>query len=46
MSKKAVQDYNGVIYNSISDCSRKLNIPDSTISYWIKKHPEKGFKFV
>lgn len=34
---KAVQDYNGVIYNSISDCSRKLNIPDSTISYWIKK---------
>lgn len=43
---KAVQDYNGVIYNSISDCSRKLNIPDSTISYWIKKHPEKGFKFV
>ncbi len=41
-----VQGPDGIIYESLSDCSRRLNIPIATLSRWVKNKPEKGFKYL
>lgn len=46
-NRKKVKDINtGKLYNSIAECARDLNKPESTLKYWIKNHPEKGFKII
>lgn len=46
MIQKKVQGPDGTIYNSISDCARKLKTVRSVIIDWINNHIEKGFKFL
>lgn len=43
---KPVMDPIGNIYSSIKKCSIAVNVPVTTLSRWIKEHPEKGYKFV
>ena len=43
--KKGVIDPEGKEFPSIISCAKHYNIPDSTLSQWIRKYPEKGFKF-
>lgn len=38
-----IQDSSGNIYNSIKECSKELNIPETTLKYWIK-NSMNGFK--
>ena len=45
-NSKKVQDSKGSIYSSIKECASVYNVGEHTLSKWIKKHPEKGFKFV
>lgn len=40
-----VIDPKGVIYSSLSECSKVYEVSQSTIHFWITKSPEKGFKF-
>lgn len=42
---KRVIGPDGTIYDSISDCGRKVGHNSGVISVWIRKHPEKGFRF-
>lgn len=44
-SKVKVIDPNGVIYDSINSCSKNYGVDRSTLRKWIKKKPEKGFKY-
>lgn len=44
--RKRVQGPNGTIYESMKLCCEKFNIHRDTLRNWIKKHPEKGFRFV
>lgn len=43
---RKIQGPDGTIYNSISECSRILNIPDSTLGNWVRNKPKKGFKYL
>lgn len=36
----------GKVYNSIADCSRSENIPETTLKDWIYNRPEKGYKIL
>ena len=45
-NRKPVQDRYGRIFKSIKECSIEHNIPVTTLTRWIKEHPEKGFKFI
>lgn len=44
-NKVKVIDPNGVIYDSITLCSKNYRVDRSTLRKWIKKRPEKGFKY-
>lgn len=44
-NKVKVIDPNGVIYDSINSCSKNYGVDRSTLRKWIKKRPEKGFKY-
>lgn len=46
MIQKKVQGPDGTIYDSISECARKLKTVRAVIIDWINNHPEKGFKFI
>lgn len=35
----------GELYPTLSDCAKKNNITVGILRNWIKKHPEKGFRF-
>ena len=43
---KKVMDPKGVIFKSTAACAREYKVSDGTIRNWIKKSPEKGFKYV
>ena len=44
--KKRILGPDGTIYESMIECSMKLNICRDTLRKWINKKPEKGFKFI
>ena len=43
-SKKVI-DSNGTIYPSLKECGKVYGVTDRTIAYYIKRLPEKGFKY-
>lgn len=43
---KKVQGPDGTVYESTEECARQHNVTSGTIRYWIRKHPEKGYKFI
>lgn len=43
---KRVQGPDGIIYNSLRECSKNIGYSKTSIKKWIEKYPEKGFKFV
>lgn len=45
-TKKVINTINNVVYISTESCARDLGVCSATIRYWIKNHPEKGFKFL
>lgn len=42
---KQVIDSDGIIYNSLTECSKINNISIGALKRWIKEKPEKGFKY-
>lgn len=46
LHKLQIQTPNGIIYESIVQCSKELKIPETTLKNWIYNHPEKGFKIL
>ena len=45
-TKKVINTINNVVYISTESCARDIGVCSATIRYWIKNHPEKGFKFL
>ena len=43
---KKVCGPDGTIYNSTEECARIQKVTSGTIRYWIRKFPEKGFRFI
>lgn len=43
---RKVQGPDGTIYSSTEECARTHNVASGTIRYWIKKLPNKGYKFI
>lgn len=43
---KKVKGPNGIIYDSLSDCSNKTGHDRHAISKWIKTNPERGYSYV
>lgn len=44
--KKVVDNNSGKIYRSIADAARAANVPESTLKYWIKNRPDKGYRII
>lgn len=41
--KKVIHEETGKIFRSIADAARFAKVPESTLKYWIKNKPEKGY---
>lgn len=44
-SKKKIIDKDGIIYDSVTACSKILGIDRRTVEKYIKTNPEKGFRY-
>lgn len=45
-NKKSVSGPNGKVWDSIAAAAKDLGVSKTTVSYWIKNFPEKGFRFI
>lgn len=41
-----VKDSKGNIFSSIRECARFYNVSDTSVRYWLRKCPERGFKLI